>query len=248
VRASPSPNSGENPSSAEGRGKKGRGTKASLRALQGRWLLLGLLVLLGGCRNQADHGEELNYLRADPEVYDPGALSTSKLLPLVPGTRWRYKVTRSDGKESSLETTALPGQVLEGRSENRLESHDTFKFGPTGISIVGTWVNGPAPVTPELPLITLPVKEGQISTWQGTIGINKTTLPARAWIRVTRREKVKVPMGTFQAWRVDMRTDVTQGRQQAMLVTRWMTPGVGVVRMRLMQNNQMTLWELVSKK
>jgi hypothetical protein len=209
--------------------------------------LLGFLLLCG-CRNQADHGEELSYLRPNPEVYEPGTLSTEKLLPLVPGTRWRYKVVRPEGKESSLETTALPGQILEGRTEGRLESRDTFRIGPSGISIVETFVGGASPITPELPLVVLPMKEGAITAWQGTIGTNKTTVPARAWVRVTRREKVKVPMGEFAAWRVDMRTDVMQRGQQAMLVTRWLAPGVGVVRMRLVQNKQVTLWELVEKK
>ncbi len=213
-----------------------------------RCLVFLALVMLGGCRNQADHGEEMSYLRVDPEIYGPDKLSTEHLLPLVPGTRWRYKVTLPDGKESFLETTALPGQTLEGRTDGKLESRDTFKIGPAGIFIVGTQVGGPSPITPELPLVLLPIKEGAITAWQGTIGTNKTTLPARAWVRVTRREKVKVPMGEFSAWRVDMRTDVMRGRQQAMLVTRWLAPGVGVVRMRLAQNKQVTLWELSAKK
>jgi hypothetical protein len=214
----------------------------------GRWLLLALLVFLCGCRNQADHGEELSYLRPNPEVYEPREVGTKDLLPLVPGARWRYKVTRPDGKESSLETTALSGQVLEGRTEGKLESRDTYRFHPAGISIVGTYLDGPAPITPELPLLSLPLKEGEITTWQGTIGTNATTLPARAWVRVTRREKVHVPAGDFATWRVDMRTDVMKGRSQALLVTRWLAPGVGVVRMRLVQGKNLTLWELVEKK
>lgn len=208
------------------------------------WLALTLI----GCRDQGDRGEELSYVRGNPDDYEPEGKLSGDLLPLTPGTLWQYKTVDDKGKTGTEELVALPGGVLELRVKGKASTRDTYRSGPDGLFVVGIAQPAPMQISPPLPTVVLPIKEGVVTTWQGTVGTEKNTVMASSWTRVTRREKVKTPAGEFLTWRVDMRTTVVGDKGGSLLVTRWFAPGVGVVRLRSIDAKSRTIKELVAKK
>jgi hypothetical protein len=220
-----------------------------------RLLLLWLAVpLLAGCRNQSDSGEELSYVRTNPQEYEAPLIDARKLMPLKPGMRWEYGVQRSKGdptREIST-VTSFNGKraIIEGQERGVVISRDGYLIDEKGIWITSV-ISGNAsiPVTPPLPFLPLPIEEGKVVTWQGTIGSGQTTLIGRAWTRVTRRQKIKTLAGEFMTYRVDMRTDTGRAeRGDALLVSRWFAPGVGVVRVRAFGSQSSIVKELLPQK
>jgi uncharacterized lipoprotein NlpE involved in copper resistance len=217
-------------------------------------LLLLPLALLG-CRNQADQGEELAYLRMDVSEYDLPPIDTAlPLMPTTPGTRWEYVVTHAQGEPTREVTKVISrngkNALIESQEKGVIVSRDGYRIDDRGIWVTSI-LNGKTslPITPPVPLLTFPIQEGKMVTWQGTVGTGATTMAGRAWTRVTRRQKIKTLAGEFLAYRVDMRTDLNgPQRSGALLISRWFAPGVGVVRIRATDAKTTIVKELIFPK
>ncbi len=213
-----------------------------------------LALLLTGCRNQADAGEELNYLRTEPEEYSPERVDTKDLLPLKAGGRWEYDVKRSKGEPSRenvvVTSTNGKGTILESWEKGKVVSRDQYRVDDKGVWVTAVMIDEKMmPITPDMPLLSLPIEEEKVNLWQGTIGSGKTTMAGRVWIRTTRRQKLKTPAGEFMAYRVDMRSELSgQGRNATLLASRWFAPGVGIVKVRAVDSKVTLVKELLSQK
>ena len=180
-------------------------------------------LFLSGCRDQGDGGEELGFLRNPGADYAP-AVATADLFPLTPGRVWSYRI---DGSKAVEEVRAGADGTLTTTRGGQVVQTERCRVDAVGVWLVGS---DSQPVQPALPLLALPLEEERVSEWQGTLGAGA----GQAWTRATRRESVATPAGTFDAWRVDTRTDLTRGeRREIVYTTRWLAPGVGVVRVRI---------------
>ncbi|MGC4042218.1 MAG: hypothetical protein QM758_00250 [Armatimonas sp.] len=218
-------------------------------------LLAALALLVTGCRNQADAGEELNYLRSDPNDYG-SPLDTKDLFPLKQGARLEYGVMRSKGDPYREEATVVSyngtDAVIESRDKEKktLLSREGYHIDAKGVWVSSVLLNdAPVQINPPLPFLPLPIEEGKVTAWQGTIGSGKSMVAGRAWTRVTRRQKMKITAGEFMAYRIDLRTELSgNGQNSALLASRWFVPGVGVIRTRSVDGRSTLVKELLTQK
>lgn len=198
--------------------------------------LLALVAV--GCRNQADSGEDLSFIRTPDASYLP-MVRPENLLPLRAGAHWTFQV-QSDKKilgeeEQRVVRADARGGTIETIQNGKVVQTETYRLSPKGIEIVATGVGAVQTLSPPLFLVRFPIEEERVDSWQGTAGKGAKTFTGQAWSRVTRRETVTTPAGTFAAWRVETRTLLTQGdRQELAYIIRWMTPDIGIVRQKIM--------------
>jgi hypothetical protein len=207
-----------------------------------------LLVILSGCRNQSDSGEELSYILMPGGSYAPNVRSDD-LLPLRKGAHWTLQVRNQKGdlpeEEQRVTNAGATGGTIETIRGGKVVQTETYRVSAKGIEILATGVGTSQTLNPPVLLIALPPEEEKVSAWQGTAGNGKQTFAGQAWSRVTRRENVTTPAGTFAAWRVDTRTDMTLGKAHELVhFTRWLTPGIGIVRQRLVTQGQIIVKDL----
>jgi hypothetical protein len=202
-----------------------------------RFLPILLALAAVGCRNQADGGEELSYIRTPGDDYLP-AVRSENLLPLRAGARWTLEVRAEKGmlpdEEQRVTRADAGGGTIETLQNGKVTQTETYRVSPKGIEIVATGVGVAQTLNPPLPLVRYPIEEEKIYSWQGTAGRGAKTFIGQAWSRATRRETVSTPAGNFSAWRVETRTLLTLGdRQELVYITRWMVPGIGIVRQKV---------------
>ena len=210
---------------------------------------LALLTLAAaGCRNQSDGGEELSYIRTPGSGYAP-TVATENLLPLRAGAHWSLEVRNEKAalpdEEQRVVGANATGGTIETLQEGKVTQTETYRVTSKGIEILATGVSVSQTLSPPLLLIPLPPEEEKVSVWQGSAGSGAQTFVGQAWSRVTRRETVTTPAGTFAAWRVDTRTELTLGdRRERVQITRWLTPGIGIVRQKIVTPGQIIVKDL----
>lgn len=202
-----------------------------------RFLSLLLATVAVGCRNQADSGEDLSYIRTPGEDYLP-AVRAEKLLPLRAGARWTMEVRTEKAmlpdEEQRVARVDADGGTIETLQDGKVTQTETYRLSPKGIAIVATGIGTAQALNPPLTLVEYPIVEEKIHSWQGTAGQGAKTFVGQAWSRAARRETVATPAGKFAAWRVETRTILTLGeRRELVYIARWMVPGIGIVRQKI---------------
>jgi hypothetical protein len=224
---------------------------------------LPLIVTMSGCRNLVEAtntGVDAAYLRAPGEATKTAAvvkIPDGPLFPLAAGDRWEM-VQKSENQESSeriavagpITLNGQSGMVVEMSQGGRTVRQEVFRSDAKGLFLLAAGT--PADrmtLSPPIPLLHKPVQEGEEVPWEGTLHYRKTTAPGTALSRVSGREQVKTPAGTFGAYRIDTIISTTvEGQPVSFPTTRWLAPGVGLVRQRLLAGNNVVTKELTSYK
>ena len=203
---------------------------------------------LVGC----SHEPEDKFVAKPPEAVPPATLTPGNetaLLPLDKGNQWTYTVElvtgaagaqsaqqnyesvwsvtdskqTTDGIEATIETTVPSGKkdVQEWRANS------------TGIYEVGEG-SPPVKFTPPMPVMLFPVKEGSTFQWSGT-GPNGTLAAGHQTSHSTilGSQDTDTDMGRMSAYAVESHSsfESKQGKGTSDS-TIWMSPGVGIVRLR----------------
>ncbi len=168
--------------------------------------------------------------------------------PLQPGWTWTYRDTDKDGVEfytmrrsltstGYIDTYTTPGKPPASQSF-RCEAGAHINVTPPNIGgaeitrLTVTGVSFPAPAT---------WKTGYAWTYLMNLEGRKSGFNAAATItfryRIVGREKVSVPAGTFDAWKVEMSGTVDARVailpiKQNFAETQWITEGVGIVKIQ----------------
>ena len=220
----------------------------NLRTLR-RFAPLALPLALGACRNQSDSGEELSYIRTEVKSYAP-QVSSESLLPLRNGARWELQVANEGGErledeQQRVVRTTPTGGTIETLRGGKVVQTETYRVTPQKIELLATGIDKSHSLNPPLTLLALPVAEESVLSWQGTAGSGDQTFAGQAFSRPTRRETVQTPAGAFAAWRVDTRTELTMGgRRELVHLSRWFSPGIGIVRQRVATQGHILIKEL----
>jgi hypothetical protein len=160
------------------------------------------------------------------------------LFPTGKGSTWAFQGSLGDismrmtatilsSQKEGSKTTVVMDWVMNGQSTQR----ETYVVSPAGVSRARSGMGGTGVITPPVPIIKYPVKSGASWTWKGSIRMGSMEIPASAQLKMVGRETVKIPAGTFNAYRVDMALTVSaQGQTQTIRNTYWFAPGAGLVK------------------
>jgi hypothetical protein len=130
----------------------------------------------------------------------------------------------SDGKDSST-------AKLEYQSGSTLLEKETYNFNSHGISRLTSGVNGASKISPGLPIVQYPITAGTTWYWKGTITTKGKATAAAAKMSASGPETLKLPAGSFQAFKVHMDLVLVVGQRRISIPNDyWFTPGVGLVR------------------
>lgn len=151
--------------------------------------------------------------------------------PLREGDRWIYRVLGPQGAKAERLTKEVVGRETLGAQEC-LQVRDRGFGGSTLFSYHrsedGVYVYRlDDPVPSPFPWLKLPLEKG--ASWSHTIELDEGKSPLHLDFSVQGREKITVPAGTFQAWRVTLRGEAS--REPAVLeADMWFADDVGEVK------------------
>lgn len=165
-----------------------------------------------------------------------GALA-DPLLPVEPGTTWRYAVVDQAGgvtaNEPRTEIVRIAGtQDFDGKRllkfetlrEDTLVKTELYEVSERGVICYARGVRGESLVKVDPPQTVVPGDLKPGATWETDGEVADTQMHER--FTVGAEEEVYVPAGKFRAFRFHMEeTNVI-----AIAVDRWFTPGVGLVK------------------
>jgi hypothetical protein len=125
------------------------------------------------------------------------------------------------------------GVALDIRQNGKLTRQEVFKEQADGLYFVGAGASDKMEISPPICLVKYPVKDGEAVTWSGILRFKGTNAPGTAFSRVSARDTVKLPGGTFPVWRVDTVISTTvEGAQVAFPTVRYFSPGIGIVKQK----------------
>ncbi|MBC8104706.1 MAG: hypothetical protein H7Z41_19195 [Cytophagales bacterium] len=203
--------------------------------------LLALLPLLalGGCDSGApsEGGPETRFLTSTPPP--PAVKTKAKLLPLAPGAAWQMaQIGTSTGPESRIEAqvvtrSASNDYLIDFRRKGASWRREAYRETPSALlmTAMGEDSRPLMQLSPPVPLVRYPLREGDGVAWTGTFRFGDTTYPATGYSRISAIERVATPLGRVPAYRVDTLISIYQDGQMVKFPTmRWLAPGIGFVR------------------
>jgi hypothetical protein len=232
--------------------------------------VLAFLFLSTGCGEAIQNsGEDDSFIREPGRDSGTASKATSNsgpLLPLKPGISWRNRVTvRRIGTDLTqtlgFETVVSSGQIslareksiglrLQTKPENNTISRtETFQITKSGIFLASVEGEQVLTATPALPIVSYPIREGEIKQWKGVLRLSDKNYPCRGYSRVRSQEEITLLRGKVTAYRIDsMLIADVNGRKAYVPMTRWFAPGVGMVRYRYASGTTEVTKETVSYK
>jgi hypothetical protein len=186
---------------------------------------------------------------------DPPAATEdpSDYLPMAEGTRWTYDV-EFEGKSLRLATRRYGGDVRERGGEQVRYLFTYGVPGETGEERAKSIYAAPASGLeefyvdgyiaslqhdPPVPLLR-EARIGATWTWTGELGLNRKDAPRTSTLVVKAAERLHVGGTDYDTLRIEERA--TPG---AVVITRWLTKDVGMVRMQVEAGEDSFLIELV---
>jgi hypothetical protein len=223
----------------------------SVRRSRRLFLLLSVSIalLLSGakCEHLESTGADEAFIRRPGEKNEEVARKEGPLLPLTVGNRWEM-ATQTVTLERDKQSKPKPGQEIitvigpqkvgdktgigiDFRNSEKKSRQEIYVINDKEMSLLAAGFAEKMSITPPLPLVRFPLKEGEVVSWNGLLRFKGTTAPGTAYSRVTNRDTIKTPAGEFAVWRVDtvISTSV-DGQSIALAANRWFAPGVGMVR------------------
>jgi hypothetical protein len=239
-------------------------------ALAGAAVLVVLLTSTGCSEAIHNSGEDNRFIRQPGmKLAATGGmkLKSGPLLPQKPGSSWRNRVmirsvnnpvSQNYGQET-VEAKGFSPLAGGGGNGLRLETTpekqskpsriEVFKVDKKGISLSRIEGEQTLATIPPLPIISNPVREGDIKKWTGVLRLANNTYPCQGYSRVRSPEEITLPHGKVAAYRVDsILITRINGSQAYVPMTRWFAPGLGIVRYRFTSGNSEVTKEMVSYK
>ena len=172
----------------------------------------------------------------------------TNLWPMRAGNTWTVEVTSAGSSvlRNIAITTAVPGKeystaALEYRANDVLVQKETYRFNDAGVYRVQGGPDGAGKIEPPLPVLLYPMTAGKKWTWTGTFVGKKDKTPAAAVMTTTGPETIKVPAGTFQAFKVHVDLAVrAAGIRYTYQSDNWYATGVGLIRQKTTQGSTIT--------
>lgn len=170
------------------------------------------------------------------------AAAQSALFPLSVGAVWTYEAT--DGNETWESEVKITGKenvngapcfVLEAARKGKEARGQTYiTIGSKGAYVVK--IKGENSMTGKfddaikspIPLLQFPLKKGKKWEWSGSFKILVKEITFKTQSEVLGEEKIKVPAGTFDAFKV--KTQRYFAGKLGGEETRWYAPGTGMVK------------------
>lgn len=203
-------------------------------------LIPALSVSLTGCKDvRIDAGTDMKFLHAPEELFVAIVAPTKPLFPDKTGTKWTSKMTSKDIETD--EQTLVGKRMVSGveclviasiRNIRELRE-EMYVLNAKGIYQRGARGKEMFTMQPPIPILTFPLEAGKVIEWQGGISFPKGMVPGRAWSSVRGIEKIKVPAGSFDAYRTDTTLEANiDNRLTLFATTRWFVPGIGIAKTR----------------
>jgi len=224
-----------------------------------------LAVTLTGCRDDPNGGVDHAFIRTGEENASSGATpapppAPAVLFPTAAGRRWEMMVRAQAGGTGRIQamsetTTAtgpatiasVAGKALLIQQKGAPSRSELFSVTDKGLSQIAAGGAQKMVMSPPMPLFAAPITAGASLSWEGEIRFMGAKAPGTGFSRVSGKDLVQTPAGKFEAWRIDsILTTLVQGRQVSFPITRWMAPGVGVVKQRYILGNAIVVKELTS--
>jgi hypothetical protein len=137
------------------------------------------------------------------------------------------------------------GVAVEFRQGPKTVREEVYLSNDKEVSLIAAGFADKMSITPPMPLYRFPLKEGDVVSWSGLLRFKGTTAPGTAYSRLSSRDRVKTLAGEFPVWRVDtvISTNV-EGQPIALAASRWLSPGLGMVKQRWYYGNQVIVKDL----
>ena len=216
-----------------------------------------MLPLVSGCRNVVEFTntrKDEAYLRSPGQQFKTEEITEGSLFPMATGSHWQMHVQGGDKQSTEDITVVGPIQIGENAGIALQMSHngkpdrqEVYRSDKKGLLMVAAGTpNDRMTLSPPLPLLHLPIKEGETISWSGVLHYRDTAAPGTALSRISGRSTVKTPAGSFDSYRVDTIINTTvQGQQVAFPTTRWFSPGVGMVKQKLLAGQTVVIKEMI---
>ncbi len=218
---------------------------------------------VAGCRDDPNGGVDHAYIRTgETETIEDAkpAPSPATLFPMDKGRQWRMtiRIEARDGSQIKTATEVItatgPATIasVSGKSLSLDQKgvplrSELFALSNKGLSQIAAGGTQKMIMSPPMPIFAAPIKEGSSLSWEGEIRMMGQKNPATGFSRVSGKDTIQTPAGKFEAWRVDsVLTTIAEGRQIAFPITRWLAPGVGVVKQRYIIGDAVVVKELTS--
>ncbi len=216
--------------------------------------LLIALVTLAGCSDPLDGGgADASFLRQPEPSPAPLAL-TQPLIPTAIGSWWIYSVRAPDGAISQERheitgTQATPAGraiVLTITAAGKPAREEWYLVDGQGIRQAAAGGREKVTMSPPAPVVRLPIVPEEVITWQGNLVFRSVATPSRGWCRAIGEESIVLSGKTYTAIRTENILDTrVEGRNITFPTTRWIVPGIGVVKTRLFVGRSPYLKEII---
>jgi hypothetical protein len=205
-------------------------------------LLLMPLFIIPGCHDPvANLDTDKAFLRQPGDPLQGVAIGSGPLLPAIKGATFDMGVlvTNAQGPQKPLREQIVVAGVkkageqtrvtLETRRNGKVTRREVFVSDAEGLKMAAAGLGDSVSITPPLPLIRYPVKEGDVISWNGILKFRGTSAPGTAYSRVSGQDMVRDGKRQVGAYRVDTLIETTiAGRLVPFMTTRWFAPSVGI--------------------
>lgn len=204
-----------------------------------------------------NEGSDNSFIR-EPGAKPPDVtMRKGPLLPLTPGTRWVMDLKsgiRQGSEEVAVIEAKVPGNgkpaqaTLEQRQRGKVYRQEIFALDDKALTMVAAGSpEDRMSMNPPIPLAKFPLQPGTYARWSGVLRMRSVSAPATALSRVAGVELVKTPAGTFGAYRINSVIHTTvEDKPVSFHTTRWIAPGVGIVKQKLLVGKDILVKELKS--
>lgn len=166
--------------------------------------------------------------------------STDDLWPLQLGNTWTTQMSINNSIVTQVVTVTrvTPGKdssiaSLEYRSGGTSVLKETYRSNAQGLFRLAGGADGSSKITPGLPILQYPMAAGGKWSWNGSITAKGKATSATAVMTSSGPETLKLPAGTFQAFKVHVDLTVLVGKRQVTYPNDyWFARGVGLVRQK----------------
>jgi hypothetical protein len=219
--------------------------------------LVLLLIAMMGCEPEKPDPNAPKKAAAAPKA-DADQLKADrdrleKLFPRIAGGEWEYEEKIGDAVHQ-LKTTCLGekevGEVRYTFFTTRRDGEPVLTEGytitPDAVLRISSGENSSNSIEPPMPVLKVPIKQGQNWKWQGRLLEMGISTPAEASLSVTGPVKLKVPYGELETWQISQTYTISPGNDASTITsTQWFAEGIGLVKQETRDGEAVTTAQLV---
>lgn len=225
-------------------------------------LLLAVLpcsLFLTGCGSDGpDEGPDMNFFRVPNKELDSKPVieeNVSLLFPTGKERLWKLSVQAMNKKSEETVRVDSPRTIggianattLTMYQNGKPYRSEMFQVKNDSLALIAAGGTDKMIMSPPMVLLRTKSAPGVDYKWEGQITFKGSKAPASAFSRVHAAEEVITPAGKFKAYRVDTSlTTIIEGRPVTFPASRWLVPGVGIVKQTFRVGNAVVEKQLIS--